>query len=102
MRRPRLIFANDRTEIIIGTHSNQPGCICAHHNSPDEAQFMPPVQSHCMRKASLLYNPVSGRRKKHRLHDVEAAKAVLQAAGVVVEAAPTRGASDAAEQVRSA
>src|SRR5436190_13963678 len=55
-----------------------------------------------MRKASLLYNPVSGRRKKHRLHDIEAAETILQAAGVVVEAAATRGASDAAEQVRAA
>jgi YegS/Rv2252/BmrU family lipid kinase len=55
-----------------------------------------------MRKAVLLYNPVSGRRKKHRLKDVEAAKSVLQAAGVEVEAAPTRAASDAAAQVRMA
>lgn len=55
-----------------------------------------------MRKAALFYNPVSGRRLKHRLNDIEAAKAVLVGAGVEVEVAPTRAASDAAAQVRMA
>ena len=55
-----------------------------------------------MRKAALFYNPHSGRRKKHRVKDVEAATAVLRAAGVEVEVAPTRAASDAAAQVRMA
>lgn len=55
-----------------------------------------------MRKAALLYNPLSGRRRKHRVKDVEAASAVLQAAGVEVDVAPTRAASDAAAQVRMA
>jgi YegS/Rv2252/BmrU family lipid kinase len=53
-----------------------------------------------MRKAALFYNPLSGRRKKHRVKDVEAAAAILRAAGVEVEIAPTRAASDAAAQVR--
>jgi diacylglycerol kinase (ATP) len=55
-----------------------------------------------MRKAALFYNPISGRRKKHRLQDVEAAASVLRAAGVELEVAPTRAASDATAQVRMA
>jgi len=55
-----------------------------------------------MRKAALFYNPHSGRRKKHRVKDVESAAAVLRAAGIEVEVAPTRAASDAAAQVRMA
>ncbi len=53
-----------------------------------------------MHKAALFYNPHSGRRKKHRLKDVESAAAILRAAGIEVEVAPTRAASDAAAQVR--
>src|SRR5579872_3126473 len=53
-----------------------------------------------MRKAALFYNPHSGRRKKHRVKDVESAAAILRAAGIEVEVAPTRAASDAAAQVR--
>src|SRR5215469_5162843 len=55
-----------------------------------------------MRKAALFYNPHSGRRKKQRVQDVEAAAQVLRAAGVEVEIAPTRAASDAGAQVRMA
>src|ERR1700687_5032616 len=55
-----------------------------------------------MRKAAFFYNPVSGSRLKHRLKDIETAKAVLVRAGVEVEVAPTRAASDAAAQVRMA
>src|SRR5215467_3583216 len=55
-----------------------------------------------MRKAALFYNPHSGRRKKQRVQDVEAAAQVLRAAGVEVEIDPTRAASDAAAQVRMA
>jgi len=55
-----------------------------------------------MRKAALFYNPNSGRRKKHRVKDVEAVAAILRAAGVEVEVAPTRAASDAGAQVRMA
>src|SRR5436305_3440296 len=55
-----------------------------------------------MRKAALLYNPLSGRRKKYRVQDVEAAAAVLRAAGVEVDVAATRAASDAGAQARMA
>ena len=55
-----------------------------------------------MRKAALFYNPISGRRRKHRLKDVEAAAAILRAAGVELEVSPTKAASDAAAQVRMA
>jgi diacylglycerol kinase (ATP) len=55
-----------------------------------------------MRKAALFYNPHSGRRKKHRVQDVESAAAVFRQAGIEVEMAPTRAASDAGAQVRMA
>jgi diacylglycerol kinase (ATP) len=55
-----------------------------------------------MQRAALFYNPLSGRRRKYRVHDVERAAAVLRTAGVQVEAEPTRAASDAAAQVRMA
>ena len=55
-----------------------------------------------MRKVALLYNPHSGRRKKHRVPDVEAAAAVFREAGIEVDIAPTRAASDAGAQVRIA
>ena len=62
-----------------------------------------PVQSPCpMRKAMLLYNPLSGRRRGRRLADVEAAMSVLRNAGVEASAAPTRSASDATDQARQA
>src|SRR5690348_14466352 len=55
-----------------------------------------------MRRAALFYNPLSGRRKKYRIQDVELAASVLRSAGVEVEVAPTKAASDAAAQVRMA
>src|SRR5580700_10769518 len=55
-----------------------------------------------MRKAILLYNPLSGRRRGRRLADVDAALAVLRNAGVEASAAPTRAASDATDQTRQA
>ncbi len=55
-----------------------------------------------MRKATLLYNPLSGRRRGRRLADVEAALSALGNAGVEASAAPTRGASDAIDQTRQA
>lgn len=55
-----------------------------------------------MRRAALFYNPHSGRRKKYRLQDVEAAASILGNAGVEVEIDATRAASDAAAQVRMA
>ena len=55
-----------------------------------------------MRKAYLLFNPLSGRRNGRRLADVNEALAVLQRAGVEANAAPTRAAADATEQTRQA
>jgi diacylglycerol kinase (ATP) len=55
-----------------------------------------------MRKAMLLYNPLSGRRCGRRLADVESALSVLRKAGVEASAAPTRGASDATDQTKQA
>jgi len=55
-----------------------------------------------MRKAILLYNPLSGRRRGRRLADVETALSILQGAGIEASAAPTRAASDATEQTRQA
>lgn len=55
-----------------------------------------------MRKALLLYNPLSGRRRERRLADVKAALAVLHQAGVEAIAEPTRGQADAGEQARHA
>jgi len=55
-----------------------------------------------MRKAILLYNPLSGRRRERRLADVEAALSVLKNAGIESTVAPTRSASDATDQTKHA
>ena len=55
-----------------------------------------------MRKAALLYNPLSGRRRGRRLQDVEIALGVLRDAGVQVSIAATRSAQDATAQTRQA
>jgi YegS/Rv2252/BmrU family lipid kinase len=55
-----------------------------------------------MRKAVLLYNPLSGRRRARRLAEVEAALAVLHQAGVEATIEPTRAQSDATEQAHQA
>ena len=55
-----------------------------------------------MQKAAIFYNPLSGRRRQHRLKDVEAACSVLRKAGIELDVAPTRAPSDAAAQVRMA
>src|SRR5437868_13346005 len=55
-----------------------------------------------MRKAALLYNPLSGRRRERRVKDVEAALAVLQEAGVEANAEPTLGPAAAGDQAREA
>jgi diacylglycerol kinase (ATP) len=54
-----------------------------------------------MRKAILLYNPVSGPRRGRRLADVETALAVLRGAQVEASAEPTRP-GDATAQVQQA
>src|SRR5580658_7848667 len=55
-----------------------------------------------MRKAMLLYNPLSGRSLERRLADVQSALSVLRNAGIEASAAPTRAASDATEQATQA
>ncbi len=55
-----------------------------------------------MRKALLLYNPLSGSRRKRRLANVQAALAVLHQAGIDATAEPTRGQAEAGEQARHA
>ena len=55
-----------------------------------------------MRKALLLYNPLSGARRARRLADVEAAAAVLRGAGVEIAIAPTEGPAGSAEQATQA
>ena len=55
-----------------------------------------------MRKAALFYNPHSGRRRKQRVQDVEAAAAVLRYAGIELDISPTRAAADAGAQARMA
>jgi len=55
-----------------------------------------------MRKAFLLYNPLSGSRRKRRVANVQAALAVLRHAGVEAIAEPTRGQAEAGEQARQA
>jgi diacylglycerol kinase (ATP) len=58
--------------------------------------------SFSMRKAILLYNPLSGRRRARRLAEVERALAVLRHAGVEATIEPTRGQSDATGQAHHA
>jgi len=55
-----------------------------------------------VRKAVLLYNPLSGRRRRRRVADVEAVLAVVREAGVEADAAATMPADGAAGQVREA
>lgn len=55
-----------------------------------------------MRKALLLYNPLSGGRRARHLADVEAAATVLRDAGVEALIAPTQGSSESAGQARQA
>ena len=55
-----------------------------------------------MRKAMLLYNPLSGRSIERRLADVQSALSVLQDAGIEASVVPTRAASDATEQATQA
>ena len=55
-----------------------------------------------MRKACLLYNPVSGGRRSRRQAELNAALSVLQAAGVEAELVAIRSPRDAAQQARQA
>jgi diacylglycerol kinase (ATP) len=55
-----------------------------------------------MRKVLLLYNPLSGQRRKRRLADVEAAASTLRAQGIEATSAPTQIAGNATAQVEQA
>ena len=55
-----------------------------------------------MRKAIVLYNPLSGRRRERRTADVEAVLAVLRGAGVEVSASPTEADGEAGRQAQEA
>jgi diacylglycerol kinase (ATP) len=55
-----------------------------------------------VKRALLLYNPESGRRRRHRLADVQAAAAVLQKAGMEFIIEPTSAPGSAAVQARAA
>jgi diacylglycerol kinase (ATP) len=55
-----------------------------------------------MRKAALLYNPLSGHRPARRLADIQAALTILRNAGVEASASPTCGSAETADQVRQA
>lgn len=54
-----------------------------------------------MKRAALLYNPVSGTKRDLRLAHVESAAGVLQAAGVEVRLQPTTGRDSAGAQART-
>lgn len=53
-----------------------------------------------MRRAALIYNPVSGTKRHMRLAHVESAAGVLQAAGVEVRLVPTTAKGSASAQAR--
>jgi diacylglycerol kinase (ATP) len=55
-----------------------------------------------MRKAILLYNPLSGRRQHRRLEVVNRVSAVLRGGGVELTVAPTAAAEHSAGQAREA
>lgn len=55
-----------------------------------------------MRKAALLYNPLSGKRRQRRLSDIKQVAAILRSAGVEVEIAATLSGENTREQARQA
>lgn len=55
-----------------------------------------------MRKAFLIYNPASGRKRKKRSQDIARVEEVLRAAGVQVETCATTHSGSAIQQVQEA
>ena len=55
-----------------------------------------------IRKAILIYNPISGQTRKRRLADIESAGKILNDAGIAVEFAPTPDAGSATSIARQA
>ena len=54
-----------------------------------------------MKKAFLIYNPASGRRRKKRTQDIARVEEVLRTAGVEVETCATTHLGSAIEQVQA-
>src|ERR1017187_2655684 len=73
-----------------------------HNAIPDSVIQYNPASAIAMRKAALLYNPLSGSRHHRRLADVKAASSVLREAGIEVIVTPTQAAPGTAEQVNEA
>ncbi len=55
-----------------------------------------------MRKALLIYNPASGRKRQRRADDISRIAAVFRGAGIEVETCPTTHAGSAIQQAREA
>ena len=55
-----------------------------------------------MRKAILLYNPLSGQGQQRRYQVIEGVQAILRQGGVVASSIPTQSALDTTEQARQA
>ncbi len=55
-----------------------------------------------MKKGTLIYNPVAGRRPARRVHEIREAAAVLRQAGLDIELAPTERAEMAHELAQAA
>ena len=55
-----------------------------------------------MKKGTLIYNPVAGRRPGRREHEIHAAAAILRQAGLEIELAPTERADMAHELAQAA
>jgi YegS/Rv2252/BmrU family lipid kinase len=76
--------------------------MCLPDSLPESEIAYSTIRVTSMRKAVLLYNPLSGRRRERRLAEVGAATAVLRQAGVEAVIEPTRAQADATEQVHAA
>ncbi|HSS99550.1 MAG TPA: diacylglycerol kinase family protein [Terriglobales bacterium] len=55
-----------------------------------------------MRKALLLYNPLSGRGSERRLQEIESVLAVMRGVGLDVSSSPTKSAADTTAQAHQA
>src|SRR5262249_6038374 len=55
-----------------------------------------------MKKAVLIYNPASGRKRARRAEQIARAAEILRAADVEAETCPTTGAGSAIDQARQA
>lgn len=60
------------------------------------------IQHPILKKGTLIYNPVAGRRPARREHEIRAAAAILRRAGLEIELAPTERPSMAHELAQDA